>query len=101
MGAKFVSLDTLVKESDFIIVCVPLTNETEGMFNEQLFAKMKKTAVFVNISRGKVVDQDALIRALKSGTIFAAGLDVTTPEPLPPNHELLTLPNVGMYIRRK
>ncbi|VEN58593.1 unnamed protein product [Callosobruchus maculatus] len=94
LGAKFVSLDTLLRDSDFVIICVPLTNETENMCNQDFFSKMKKTAVFVNISRGKVVDQPALIEALKNGTIFAAGLDVMTPEPLPPDHDLLKLPNV-------
>ncbi|XP_023027723.2 glyoxylate reductase/hydroxypyruvate reductase isoform X2 [Leptinotarsa decemlineata] len=94
LGAKFVSLDTLTRESDFVIMAVPLTNETEGMCNEDFFSKMKKTAVFVNISRGQVVDQPALIQALRNETIFAAGLDVMTPEPLPSNHELLTLPNL-------
>lgn len=56
---------------------------------------MKKTAVFVNISRGDVVNQEDLIEALKNQTIFAAGLDVMTPEPLPTDHELLKLPNCG------
>ncbi|KAJ8967070.1 hypothetical protein NQ314_003116, partial [Rhamnusium bicolor] len=95
LGAKFVSLDTLTRESDFIIVACPLTPETEGMCNADFFSKMKKTAVFVNISRGQVVDQNALVKALKEGQIFAAGLDVMTPEPLSPTDELLKLPNVG------
>lgn len=58
---------------------------------------MKKNAVFVNIGRGQTVDTDALVRALKSNTIVAAGLDVTDPEPLPVNHELLKLPNASEY----
>lgn len=98
LDAKFIPLenrDTLIKESDFIFISAPLTNETEGMCNEEFFSKMKKTAVFVNISRGKVVDQKALYKALKEGQIFAAGLDVMIPEPLPPTDELLTLPNLG------
>ncbi|KAG5882982.1 hypothetical protein JTB14_026440, partial [Gonioctena quinquepunctata] len=94
LGAKFVSLDTLIKDSDFVIMAAPLTNETTGMCNDDFFSKMKKTAVFVNISRGQVVDQPALIKALKNETIFAAGLDVMVPEPLPPNHEFLKLPNL-------
>ncbi|KAJ8916813.1 hypothetical protein NQ315_005820 [Exocentrus adspersus] len=93
LGAKFVSLDTLVRESDFVIVSCPLNSETEEMCNEDFFAKMKKTAVFVNISRGKVVHQPSLVKALRDGQIFAAGLDVMTPEPLPPDDELLKLPN--------
>ncbi|XP_056641043.1 glyoxylate reductase/hydroxypyruvate reductase-like isoform X2 [Diorhabda sublineata] len=94
IGAKFVSLNTLLEESDFVIIVVPLTAETKGMCDDDFFSKMKKTAVFVNVSRGPVVDQPALIRALKNGQIFAAGLDVMTPEPLPADHELTTLPNV-------
>ncbi|XP_050514277.1 glyoxylate reductase/hydroxypyruvate reductase isoform X2 [Diabrotica virgifera virgifera] len=94
LGAKFVSLNTLLEDSDFVIMVVPLTTETHHMCNEEFFSKMKKTAVFINVSRGEVVDQPALINALKRHTIFAAGLDVMTPEPLPSNHELLTLPNV-------
>lgn len=89
------SLDTLVGESDFIVVACPLTEETRHMFHKDLFNKMKKNAVFVNISRGEVVKQEDLIEALKSNTIFAAGLDVMTPEPLPSDHELLKLPNCG------
>ncbi|XP_003700680.2 glyoxylate reductase/hydroxypyruvate reductase isoform X2 [Megachile rotundata] len=93
LGAHFVSLDELLGQSDFIIVATPLTNETMGMFNDDTFGKMKETAVFVNIGRGKVVNTEALIKALRNKTIFAAGLDVTDPEPLPPDHELLKLPN--------
>lgn len=98
MGCKFVSLDSLVKESDFVIVACPLTQETKFMFNDEIFNKMKETSIFVNISRGEVVDQEALIKALKEKKIFAAGLDVMTPEPLPPDHELLRLPNCGACI---
>jgi glyoxylate/hydroxypyruvate reductase len=93
LGANFVSLDTLVKDSDFVIVSCPLTTETRGMFNDDIFSKMKSSAVFVNVSRGEVVDQDALVRALKEKKIFGAGLDVMTPEPLPPDNELVKLPN--------
>ena len=63
------------------------------MFNANLFKQMKKTAVFINTARGPLVDQKALAEALRSGTIFAAGLDVTDPEPLPTDHELYKLPN--------
>ncbi|KAF5306258.1 hypothetical protein FQA39_LY08956 [Lamprigera yunnana] len=93
MGAKFVVLDELLKESDFVIATCALTPETKEMFNDDAFKKMKPTAVFVNTSRGGTVDQEALIRALKSNTIWAAGLDVTTPEPLPLNNELFKLKN--------
>jgi glyoxylate reductase len=72
---------------------VDLNPSTEGMFGAAQFKKMKPTAVFVNTARGPLVDQKALADALRSGTIFAAGLDVTDPEPLPPGHELYSLPN--------
>src|SRR5581483_83617 len=65
-----------------------------GMFGAEQFKKMKKTVVFVNTARGPLVDQKALADALKSGTIFAAGLDVTDPEPPAPDDPLLKLPNV-------
>ncbi|XP_044740132.1 glyoxylate reductase/hydroxypyruvate reductase-like [Chrysoperla carnea] len=93
-GAIFVpSFNDLLKESDFIISSVPLTKETALMFNKTAFAQMKKNAVFVNVGRGGVVNQDDLVEALKTNTIFAAGLDVMTPEPLPVDHPLLKLPN--------
>jgi glyoxylate reductase len=92
-SARRVDLDTLLAESDFISVHVDLNPSTKGMFGAAQFRKMKKTAVFVNTARGPLVDQAALAEALRSGTIFAAGLDVTDPEPLPPDHELYQLPN--------
>jgi glyoxylate/hydroxypyruvate reductase len=93
VGAKQVSMDELLAESDFVIPFCASTPETQGMFNAELFGKMKKTAVFVNVARGEIVHQDDLIEALKSGTIFGAGLDVTSPEPLPLDSELGKLPN--------
>ncbi len=78
----------------FIVVAVTLNPSTRGMFDEAAFAAMKDGVRFVNISRGKVVDTDALYNALKSGKVAAAGLDVTDPEPLPGDHPLLTLPNI-------
>lgn len=97
LGADFVSLDELLAQSDFVIVASPLNNETRGLFDDNTFNKMKKNAVFVNIARGQIVKTDALIKALRNKTIFAAGLDVTDPEPLPPDHELLQLPNASKY----
>lgn len=88
-----VDLDTLLRESDYVSVHTDLNAETKGLFGAEQFAKMKRSAVFVNTSRGPVVDQVALAAALRNGTIFAAGLDVTDPEPLPLNHELFKLPN--------
>ncbi|XP_028314635.1 glyoxylate reductase/hydroxypyruvate reductase [Gouania willdenowi] len=93
VNGEFVSLDALVSESDFIVVSCSLTPETQGLCDKTFFNKMKNTAIFVNISRGAVVNQEDLYEALKSGQIAAAGLDVTTPEPLPTNHPLLTLKN--------
>jgi glyoxylate reductase len=93
LGATRVEFDTLLAESDFVSVHVDLNPTTKGLFGAAEFAKMKRSAVFVNTARGPHVDQVALAEALRSGTIFAAGLDVTEPEPLPANHELYTLPN--------
>jgi glyoxylate reductase len=93
LDAKKVELETLLKESDFVSVHTDLNAQTKGMFNANLFRQMKKTAVFINTARGPLVDQPDLAEALRSGTIFAAGLDVTDPEPLPPDHDLYHLPN--------
>jgi len=93
LGAKRVGLNELLRESDFVSVHTDLNPETKGLFGADKFAQMKRTAVFINTARGPLVDQKALADALRSGTIFAAGLDVTEPEPLPPDHELYKLPN--------
>ncbi|XP_076271167.1 glyoxylate reductase/hydroxypyruvate reductase [Rhynchophorus ferrugineus] len=93
IGADRVSFDELLSVSDFISVSCSLTPDTKEMFNEAAFKKMKKTAVFINTSRGGVVDQDALVRALEDGTIWGAGLDVMTPEPLQVEHPLFKLRN--------
>ncbi|CAL8267033.1 unnamed protein product [Boreogadus saida] len=93
VGGEFVPLDTLVAESDFVVVSCSLTPDTKGMCDQAFFSKMKKTAVFINSSRGTVVNQEDLYQALSTGQIAAAGLDVTAPEPLPTDHPLLTLKN--------
>ena len=93
LGAKRVDLETLLRESDYVSLHADLNPTTKGLFGAEQFQKMKRTAVFVNTSRGPLVDQVALATALRTGTIFAAGLDVTDPEPLPPEHELFKLPN--------
>ncbi|MEZ6142899.1 MAG: D-glycerate dehydrogenase [Zavarzinella sp.] len=93
LGAKRVDLETLLQQSDIVSVHCDLNSETTGLFGAKQFALMKPTAIFVNTSRGPVVDQVALANALRTKQIFAAGLDVTTPEPLPPEHELFALPN--------
>ncbi|RVE67006.1 hypothetical protein OJAV_G00113180 [Oryzias javanicus] len=88
------NMDDLLKESDFVVLAVNLTPETKHLIGHRELALMKNTATLVNISRGLVVDQDALVKALQSGVIQAAALDVTHPEPLPRDHPLLSLPNV-------
>jgi phosphoglycerate dehydrogenase-like enzyme len=95
-GARAVSLDALLRESDYVTLAVPHTAETERMIGTAELASMKPTAFLVNICRGGVVDEDALIDALRSGAIAGAGLDVFTFEPLPADSPLCTLDNVLM-----
>src|SRR5579885_703923 len=94
LGARQVDLDTLLRESDFVSVHTDLNEQTRGLFNATRFRQMKPTAVFVNTARGPIVVEKDLIEALRSGTIFAAGLDVTDPEPPVPHSPLLQLPNL-------
>lgn len=94
MGMMKVDLDTLYRESDFISIHTPLTPATRKMINAAAFAQMKPNAVLINTARGEVVDQDALYNALRNHKIFAAGIDVTDPEPLPPDHPLYELDNL-------
>ena len=93
VGGEFVSFSELLRISDYVIACCALTDKTRELFDYAAFEQMKRSAVFVNTSRGGVVNQDDLRRALETGLIRAAGLDVTTPEPLPPDHPLVHLPN--------
>jgi glyoxylate reductase len=92
-GAQPVDLDTLLHDSDFVSIHVPLTETTKHLVNAEFLAKMKPNAVLVNTARGGVLDQTALYHALKSNQIFAAALDVTDPEPLPMDSPLLALEN--------
>jgi glyoxylate reductase len=94
LDAKQVDLDTLLQQSDFVSVHTDLNDKTRGLFNTAQFKKMKPTAVFVNTARGPIVVEKDLIEALKTGVIFAAGLDVTDPEPPDAWSELLRLPNL-------
>ncbi len=87
--ARARSLDELLAAADVVSVHVPLTDATRGMFGSEQFAGMKRGAIFVNTARGGLVDTDALLAALEAGRLFGAGLDVTEPEPLPPEHPLL------------
>jgi glyoxylate reductase len=95
LGLEYVpNLEELLSRADFVTVHVPLTADTHHMISTREFAAMKPTAVLVNSARGPVVDPKALYEALKSGQIFAAGLDVTDPEPIPMDDPLLTLDNI-------
>ncbi len=102
----YVDMDTLLRESDVVLVAAPLTEETYHMVNADMFKKMKPHTLFVNIGRGKIVDTDALVEALETGIIEYAALDVTDPEPLPPTHPLLKTgkclitPHVASYTDR-
>ncbi|NWG11798.1 D-glycerate dehydrogenase [Candidatus Bathyarchaeota archaeon] len=94
LGAKKVDLDTLLKESDFVSIHVPLMKETHHLINAERLKLMKKTAYLINNSRGPVVDEKALYQALKEGRIAGVGLDVFEQEPTPLDNPLLTLDNV-------
>jgi glyoxylate reductase len=94
LGVEYRPLDSLLGESDYVMLTCPLTEETRNLINAEALAKMKPTATLVNIARGGVVDTQALYEALRDGVIQGAGLDVTEPEPLPRDHPLLQLDNV-------
>ncbi|PRP81783.1 glyoxylate reductase/hydroxypyruvate reductase-like [Planoprotostelium fungivorum] len=92
--AEYVDMNTLLSTSDFVLPQCPSNDETRGMFSIDAFKKMKPSSVFINTTRGDLVDQEALYEALDKKMILAAGIDVTTPEPLPVDHKLLTLKNL-------
>lgn len=94
INATSVDFETLLEESDFISLHTPLTPDTRHLIDSETLSKMKPNAILVNTSRGPVVDLYALYEALKFKRIFAAGLDVTDPEPLPLDHPLFTLDNI-------
>jgi glyoxylate reductase len=93
LSAEQISLDQLLRESDFLCLHVSLNQETRGLIGSEAFQIMQSSAILINASRGQVVDTDALLQALRTGQIRAAGLDVTDPEPLPANHPLYRLDN--------
>jgi len=93
-NAQYRSLDALLQEADFVCLTVPLTAETEGLIGAEQFARMRPETIFINIARGKVADEQALINALQTGQIRAAGLDVFEREPLQADSPLLQLDNV-------
>ena len=94
LGVTYVTFDELLAQADFIVIAVTLNPTTKDMFNKEAFAKMKDGARIVNISRGAVIDTEAMYEALLSGKLAHAAMDVTDPEPLPGDHKLLSLPNV-------
>jgi glyoxylate reductase len=81
LAASYRDLDALLSESDFVVLCVPLTPETRGLLSAERLGRMKRTAVLVNIARGEVVDEEAVATALAEGRLFGAGLDVFEREP--------------------
>ena len=87
-------LHQVLPEADVVVSCVPHTPASEGMLGAAEFAAMKEGVYVVNVSRGKVIQTEALLAALRSGKVRAAGLDVTDPEPLPPGHPLWKMDNV-------
>ena len=94
LKARFCGLDELLREADFLCVTVPLTAETDHLIGSREFALMQPNAIFINVARGRVVDEKALISALQHGQIRAAGLDVFEREPLAADSPLLTMSNV-------
>lgn len=93
IGAQRKDLQVLLQEADFVSLHVPLTSQTRHLIDENALQLMKPTSLLINTSRGPIVDQDALIHALNNGLIGGAALDVTDPEPLPPDNELYSLKN--------
>jgi len=94
LGVEYRSFEGLLRESDYLSIHVPLTEETRGMIGVDELRMMKPTAYLINTARGPVVDEEALIRALKEGWIAGAGLDVHAREPLEPDNPLIKLDNV-------
>jgi phosphoglycerate dehydrogenase-like enzyme len=92
-GFEYVSFDELLKSSDYLICTCTLNKETELIFDERAFKRMKSNSVLINVSRGMIVNQEDLYNALNERRIAAAGLDVTSPLFLEKNHKLLSLKN--------
>ena len=94
LGAEFVSLDQLLQQADFVTIHTVLSAETHHLFSDRQFEQMRQSAILINTARGPIVDQMALYRALSTGKIAGAALDVTDPEPIPRDSPLLTLDNL-------
>ncbi|WP_157018906.1 NAD(P)-dependent oxidoreductase [Mesorhizobium xinjiangense] len=93
-GTRFVELDEIAAEADILVLCCPLAEETRGLVNASLLARMKPDAIIINIARGAVIDDAAMIAALRDGRIGGAALDVFAQQPLPADHPYLTFDNV-------
>lgn len=94
LGAEFVSFEQLLQQSDFITIHTVLSAETQHLFSDRQFEQMQRSAILINTARGPIVDQMALYRALSTGEIAGAALDVTDPEPIPLDSPLLSLENL-------
>ncbi|WLD93819.1 D-glycerate dehydrogenase [Alkalihalobacillus sp. AL-G] len=94
LGVRYVEMDQLLQESDFVVIMTPYTPETENLIAKRELAFMKESAILINTARGGIVDEEALYHALKNNEIWAAGLDVFETEPISQENPLLTLPNV-------
>jgi glyoxylate reductase len=96
LNATYVTFDELLQQSDVLSVHSVLSPETKGMFNKSVFSKMKRSAIFINTSRGSAHHEEDLIDALNNGLLWGAGLDVTNPEPMRPDNPLLSMPSVAV-----
>lgn len=94
IGVQYRDLESLLKDSDFVVLLTPLTPDTYQLMGEKEFKLMKRSAIFINVSRGQTVDEQALIEALKNKEIYAAGVDVYEKEPVDKDNPLLHMPNV-------
>jgi glyoxylate reductase len=94
LGATYVSFDELLKRSDVLSVHANLSEQTKGLFNKDVFSRMKPSAIFINTARGGLHNEADLLYALQNNIIWGAGLDVTNPEPMAEDNPLLSLPNV-------
>jgi glyoxylate reductase len=94
LGARYAAFEELLAASDYVMLTCPLTDETRHLIGPSALARMKPSAILINIARGPVVDTAALTEALQERRIYGAALDVTDPEPLPRDHPLLALDNV-------
>ncbi len=93
LGVEHCQLEEMLAQVDYLSLHCPLTPETRGLISAAELRRMKPTAILINTARGAVIQQEALVQALREGWIGGAGLDVTDPEPLPPDHPLVALPN--------